>query len=290
MNLVPPKVFIEAIQQTPLDGKLHLDYSKHLTTQRSDFLAFAEYRSACFLGESVDNDYECSIKKNLPDLQEMDYNQYFRLQSLTNYLDKLKNEAKPNSVLDVGGGYGQLAAFLSEDYDYCLAEPTTNGFDGRDLPFNENAFDYVVAAHVLEHISPEDRDRFLNSLVRIAKRAVILIGPFEIEGTKVEERLKLAYEITQQDWVKEHMECGLPTVDSVKDYAKRHQKSIQVQPNGSMLTAMTYMYMGWFAAMAKQRDDYKKLNKFYNQNYFELSTHDEYPVEFIVELSDTPRR
>lgn len=48
--------------------------------------------------------------------------------------------------------------------------PTVIGFAER-LPFRDNAFDFVIASHVLEHSS--DPDRFLRELQRVAKAGYI---------------------------------------------------------------------------------------------------------------------
>jgi FkbM family methyltransferase len=44
-------------------------------------------------------------------------------------------------------------------------------YDGREFPFNNDEFDYVICSHVLEHV--EDVDYFLSELSRVAKRGYI---------------------------------------------------------------------------------------------------------------------
>jgi ubiquinone/menaquinone biosynthesis C-methylase UbiE len=185
----------------------------------------------------------------------------------------------------VGGGNGQLASFLDDTFKYCLAEPQHNGLDGRTLPFKENSFDYVVASHVFEHIPQKDRELFVNNMLKIASKGIILVNPFHIEGTFEKERMELALKIINQKWIQEHLDCGLPNLEELKDFANKHKKNIEITPNGSGMTAMAYMYLAHYANKAGKRKEYKEINKFYNQNYFNFSTNDKFPVEYIIYIN-----
>lgn len=79
-------------------------------------------------------------------------------------------------VLEVGGGGNPYprANVLCDAYEETLERhfaplvhdrPTVLGFAER-LPFRDNAFDFVIAAHVLEH--SRDPERFLAELQRVA--------------------------------------------------------------------------------------------------------------------------
>lgn len=279
------KTHIEQIIADPLNPNVHLKYSKFLHGIGLDFLALAEYKASIYLGINRNAEYETQLKARLPDLLELDYNVYFRLKSLTNKLNSLKTSNENISVLDVGGGNGQLASFLDDSFDYSLAEPQHNGLDGRVLPFKENSFDYVVASHVFEHIPQKDRDLFVNNMLKIASKGIILINPFHIEGTFEKERMELALEIINQQWIQEHLDCGLPDLEELKVFANKYNKNIEITPNGSGMTAMAYMYLAHYANMAGKRKEYKEINKFYNQNYFNFSTNEKFPVEYIVHIN-----
>lgn len=277
--------FIKSIILDSCNPNKHLSYSKFLHKKGRDFLAFAEYKTAKYLGANKDIEYETQLKEKIPDLLELDYNGYFRLKSLANKLYSLKTDEQNISILDIGGGDGILSSFLNDTFKYCLAEPQSNGLDGTNLPFTENSFDYVVASHVFEHIPQKDRELFLNNMLKTASKGIILINPFYIEGTFVEARLELALEITKQKWVKEHLDCGLPKIEVVKEFANKYNKNIEITPNGSLTTAMTYVYLNHYSNASGKRQEYKKINKFYNQNYFNISTNEKYPVEYIVYIN-----
>lgn len=49
--------------------------------------------------------------------------------------------------------------------------------DARYLPFKDKSFDTVTCFEVIEHIPPEDRDRVLKEMVRVAKYIIIISVP-----------------------------------------------------------------------------------------------------------------
>ncbi|MBK8102682.1 MAG: class I SAM-dependent methyltransferase [Cellvibrionales bacterium] len=171
----------EALIMQPLDAILHFQYAQAASKANLPFLAYAELKTASVLG-LPDKDgqqlYQEIISK-VPDLLEMNHNQWFRLHSIASKL-KEKADGKKLRILDVGGGDGSLAAFLPE-MDYCLVEPDTNGISGTHLPFADQSFDYVVSCHVLEHIPIESRELFLDQLISKASKGLLLLNPFHVE-------------------------------------------------------------------------------------------------------------
>ncbi len=50
--------------------------------------------------------------------------------------------------------------------------------DGRELPFEDNSFDFVHSSAVLEHVGSNDRQaQFLRELARVARRGVFVTTP-----------------------------------------------------------------------------------------------------------------
>jgi len=49
--------------------------------------------------------------------------------------------------------------------------------DARALPFKDKSFDTVVMTEVIEHIPPEDRDRVIQELQRVARKIIIISAP-----------------------------------------------------------------------------------------------------------------
>jgi len=116
----------------------------------------------------------------------------------------LANQLPPNAkVLDVGTGDGSIAALIMEQRSDIAIEgvdvflraktriPVTI-FDGRQLPFADNAFDCVMFVDVLHHTS--DPAFLVREAARVANRAV-LIKDHLLEGLLARSTLRL------MDWV-----------------------------------------------------------------------------------------
>jgi SAM-dependent methyltransferase len=214
-----------------------------------------------------------------PDKLELDYNQYFRFKVLADEVKKRANGQNLSeiSILDVGGGHGQLASFLPE-CTYVLVEPDVNGISGINLPFSTSSFDFVVSCHVLEHIPKSERNTFLDQKLSRSKRGIILLNPIYVEGTNVDERMDLFIEITDARWAKEHKECELPRVEEVRNYATEKGLDFHYSPKGSVTTSSAFIFSNYFSIQAKRTEDQKKINRFYNQNWIDIIDSKDYPA------------
>ena len=103
-----------------------------------------------------------------------------------------------DSVLEVGAGTGHVLEQLSRRgigrkfVGLEITETRTeeahqrfddekiklHGYDGRNIPYADNSFDFVYATHVLEHV-PDERG-FLGELRRVARRQVYVEVPCEL--------------------------------------------------------------------------------------------------------------
>ena len=118
--------------------------------------------------------------------------------------EALARQLPPNAkALDVGTGDGSIAALIMEQRPDVGIEgvevflrtktriPVTT-FDGRQLPFSDNAFDCVMFVDVLHHTS--DPTFLVREAARVASRAV-LIKDHLLEGLLAGPTLRL------MDWV-----------------------------------------------------------------------------------------
>jgi 2-polyprenyl-3-methyl-5-hydroxy-6-metoxy-1,4-benzoquinol methylase len=281
----PEKIdYLGALIKEPLNPELHLNFAIQAFEHGQPYLAFSELKTAEYLGVNSDRSgkYFDSFKQALPEQKTMNHNQFFRFSSLSSEIIK-RGGISGFSILDVGGGEGWLASYVPE-ISYCLAEPNINGISGTNLPFGDNSFDYVVACHVLEHIPMSEREAFLDQLLSKAKRGVILLNPFHIESTLVTERLNLILEITGEEWAKEHLECTLPKIQDIKDYARNKRLELEIKPNGTLTTSLAFVFVDYFAAKSGLygSDDWKKLNAFYNIKYLDILDSPEYPNAYLI--------
>jgi hypothetical protein len=274
--------FVETLAKDPLNANLHLQYAIEASNAGSCYLAYAELKTAEYLGANRGETGKLSdvFRRALPDPLSMNHNQYFRFISLSSEIINRAGGADL-SVLDVGGGDGRLAAFIP-NASYCLAEPKVNGISGTELPFPKQSFDYVVSCHVLEHIPSDKRTLFLDQLLSRARRGVILLNPFHVEGTFVDERLKLFVEVTNAEWAKEHLDCTLPRIDDVKNYANNRGLDISIRPNGTLTTAAAFVFIDYFAAKSGCYEDWRKINAFFNEKYTNILDSAQYPNSYLI--------
>jgi SAM-dependent methyltransferase len=216
----------------------------------------------------------------LAPLTRLEHNQYHRYDTLAREVSR-EHDASRVSVLDIGGGKGYLAQFLPQ-VDYCLAEPDVNGISGVDMPFEKGSFDYVVSCHVLEHVPPGERVQFLDRLCATARRSVILLNPFHVDGTSVTERLRLLLRVTGAAWAKEHLECGLPYLDDVEKFAQRRGISYGIRPNGSITTSTAMVLLEHFAKRSLRIAEFEQVCEFFNTELLDLSTSEQFPNAYLV--------
>jgi len=150
---------------------------------------------------------------------ELPFDQYQRYRIVADLLAQLRDGAKPLSILDVGGRTANLRAFLPADRVYLVDvdpsdEPGLVLGDGARLPYKDGAFDVVAAFDTLEHVPPQFRAAFLSECARVAKKWVVVAGPYQSPAVDESERLlqrflrdKLGVEHRYLD---EHRHNGLP--------------------------------------------------------------------------------
>lgn len=278
--------FVGRLSKEPLNAILHLQYAIHSLKNNQPYLAFAELKTAEFLGiNDIDiQEFKNALISSMPQSEIMNHNQYYRFKSLASELN-YRSDNDTFSVLDVGGGMGELASFIPEA-SYCLAEPTVNGISGTDLPFLDHSFDYVVSCHVLEHIPLKSRRLFLDQLLSKSRYGLILLNPFYVDGTQVDDRLKLVIDVTGAEWAKEHLECTLPRVEDIEDYAKEKKLQVSIRPNGTSTTTLALVFVDYFATKYGSQSDWEKVNKFFNMKFDDnVLDSEKYPTGYVVYLS-----
>ena len=135
------------------------------------------------LNEDV-NEIVLSKGKNL--LQKYYFNNYVDFDRFISYFYQIDSILKlnPKSVLEVGVGNKTVYNYLKQsglnmvscDFNRNL-NPDKVG-DIRNLPFEDNEFDVVLAYEVLEHIPFEDFSVALSELRRVSKKYVIISIPY----------------------------------------------------------------------------------------------------------------
>lgn len=135
---------------------------------------------------------------------------------------------KDQTVLDVGGELNSLTQFCSPKKivvsNLASAKEKSDVIIRREeLPFPKDSFDIVCAIDVLEHVQKDKREEFINKLMKVAQKRVILSFPL---GTK--EHISLEKEIKDLllkkgmnvDYLNEHIRYGLPTPEEIAKFKK----------------------------------------------------------------------
>lgn len=125
-------------------------------------------------------------KYNIQVPKEHYYKNYDDLDRFISYFYQIESiiETRPKNILEIGVGNKTVSNYLKNlgmdvttlDHDKQL-EPDEVG-DIRNLFFEDDSFDTVIAFEVLEHIPFSDVDNALSELRRISKKNVIISIPF----------------------------------------------------------------------------------------------------------------
>ena len=93
-------------------------------------------------------------------------------------IKKLNNTIEQNpkwKILDIGCGYRAhpKASVIADiqDFSNYYKERSFIQIKGKELPFKDKEFDFVIASHVIEHV--EDVDFFIKELERISSKGYI---------------------------------------------------------------------------------------------------------------------
>ncbi len=171
-----------------------------------------------------------------PDLH-LDFDVYARLSAVIAALADFSSDIV---VLDVGGHPGILARSIRQ---FCRAVTIDlpsdgSGFyvrgGGRNLPFASGAFDAVTASDVLEHIAVDARESFVLELARVARRDLILSGPWDTPGVAAAERqlaaMRDAAGMPADRWLDEHLRNGLPSLGTTIELLRSNGWYCTVKP------------------------------------------------------------
>jgi SAM-dependent methyltransferase len=273
-----------AVAEAPGDPGRHTALAAGMDRAGRVYGAHASLRSAAFL-QKTSGEPSTEVKEHrvpFSELRCMDHNQFFRFETLSKKVQELSGSERL-SILDVGGGDGQLAQFLPET-GYFLVEPSVNGISGEHLPFGEASFDYVVACHVLEHIPAEQRFGFLDSLLKCARRGVVLLNPFFDERTSVDERLRLIIQVTNAPWAKEHLDCSLPELGSIEQYAVDRNLDIDCEPNGFLPLSAAMVFSNYFGSRLARTSDLRAINEYFNTKLAGLLNSSHCPNAYLITL------
>ena len=146
---------------------------------------------------------------------------YIRHKIVSSFFDR------GESILDVGGGLDQLKKFASNQITTADIQNADIITRGDKLPFKTSQFDIVTSIDTLEHIPQKQRRIFINELIRVAKKKLILAAPLGTEKHQIYEK-DLLKKLGQSspDYLKEHVKYYLPTLDQIQKFFPNQKKDL----------------------------------------------------------------
>lgn len=212
--------------------------------------------------------------------KKLSFDLYGRYQIIKELIDANRSENRKFKLLDVGGRGNILREFMPRDKVYYLdpyVDTTDDNYiqgDGCAIPLEDDSYDFVVSADVLEHIPKSKRNVFILEHIRVAKYGVVIAAPFySPEIIKAEylanEHYKKLFN-KEHPWLKEHILNKLPRSDQVEKLLENNNYKFSVFNNNNLCnwkSAVSYRQI-----LEKNIDENKerieKFNLFYNQKIY----------------------
>lgn len=79
-----------------------------------------------------------------------------------------------------------------------------------------------------------------------------------------------------------HLECGLPKLDYIYNYAERKGIEVTVKANGKITTKMAIVYMSYFSTRLGEIDSLKNVNIVYNGYFTEVLDSETTPTAYSI--------
>src|SRR3972149_8372857 len=111
---------------------------------------------------------------------ELPFDVYQRYKITEEVINILRSPGQKFKILDAGGHPGLINEFLPEDNTFIVDKlechiPNFQKADILDLPFEDGSLDIVTSLDVLEHIPPENREKFLGELWRGGEEGIFIV-------------------------------------------------------------------------------------------------------------------
>jgi O-antigen biosynthesis protein len=217
---------------------------------------------------------------------DLGFDLYGRYAIMRDIINETRLKQHKFKILDVGGRGNLLKLFLPNDNVFYL-DPNIDSedanfikADGCDLPFENDSFDWIVSADVLEHIPENNRNIFIDEQYRVCKYGFIVAAPFHSQivvdaEISINNRFNELFG-TDHPWLIEHIQNGLPDISFLTEYARKNKIKVDVFHNNEIhLWELSYNLI--FLKDLNPVIDLSNFTEYYNKNYkTELAQKDSY--------------
>lgn len=185
------------------------------------------------------------------------FNQMMRYVPIADLVEK----ESPSRILEVGSGIRGIRLYLPDvpvvgvDIDFTgLRNAKDPGFYPvkamvEALPFGDSSFEIVVCSDTLEHVPREEREDVIRELWRVAGKKVFLAFPVEETYSRWEKRLEKFYRFFGKglpDWMRDHIEKGLPRGNDISGFLSVNKIPFHVVPNENNMAHFIVMMIDEF--------------------------------------------
>lgn len=230
------------------------------------------------------------------------YDQFQRYETVSKLVNFHRHNGKKFRILEIGANeHKDLSMFLPYDdilfsdiklTDEMKMDPAFVQIDGTAIPFADQAFDFVIALDVLEHIHGNMREKFIAETFRVSRFGALLSFPYcSNEILNAESRINSFYRgIDGNDfiWLKEHIENGLPNINEIDQIIQKYVDYSFSFYHGSVQVWETLQYFQLYAYFAPEVLQYIKcINLYYNTYLYKKDVHGScYRIFYVMSRSD----
>jgi len=195
-------------------------------------------------------------RHNLP------WDRYVRLHAVAEQVKRcatdLKLAKEDMRLLDVGGFDGALGLFLPADFHIEVIDPATTGGSGTNIPAADKSWPIVTSIDSLEHVPAAERSVLLSELARVAVSQCVINFP----NPNTAPAQALVLRLTSNQFVREHVEFGLPCADEVSAEMTRHGFTCEVFRHSDCM-----VWVSQFVLQQRAPDSAAHTSKFLLQNH-----------------------
>jgi len=148
-----------------------------------------------------------------------------------------KNNFRDSQILEVGSGDLGITLYLKKKIVGIDIEFGNNDnsllqkikIDGKRFPFADNEFDVVISVDNLEHIRRGERKNFINEILRVAKKGVIMTLPCGSLAYNHDKKIAQYFYQTYRSsdrFLNEHLANGLPEISDVVEMFEKSASSL----------------------------------------------------------------